>query len=71
MFRIGIFLSITYFIVIPIIPDRKLQNIVIAIKIPVLAPSPTFKVVETATPSDKLAKAPTSESNITNGKLLP
>ena len=40
---IGTFLSITYFNETPIIPDNTEQNMVIAIVIPVLAPSETLK----------------------------
>ena len=55
---IGIFLSMIYFIVIPIIPDKKQPSIVIAIKIPVFVFSPAFTNVATTIPSDKPASDP-------------
>ena len=66
MFKIGIFLSITYFIVIPIIPDKNDRNMVTAIRIPLLAFSLVFKIVPIIHPSDKPAIEPTTASKEIN-----
>ena len=66
----GKFLSITYFIVIPYIPEKKLIIIVVPISIAVLAFSPTFNK-EITNPIASPAKAPTKVIRITNGKLEP
>ena len=66
MFKIGIFLSITYFIVIPIIPDKNDKNIVTPIKIPLLAFSLVFKIVPITHPSDNPAIEPTTASKEIN-----
>ena len=68
---IGTFLSIMYFIVIPIIPDKKHPSIVTPINIPVFAFSFILNNVAIATPIDKPASEPTQASNIILGKLVP
>ena len=71
MFIIGTFLSIIYFIVIPIIPDKKQPNIVTASKIPVLVFSFVLKVVPIAIPILNPAKLPVIASKTISGKLFP
>ena len=71
LFRIGILVSITYFIVIPIIPDKNDANIVRDIKIPVLVFSLDFRTVEIAIPSVRPAKDPAIRSKNTKKVLLP
>ena len=60
----GIFLSITYFKVTPIIPDRTEKNIEIAILIPVFAYSETLKTEAINIPIEIPAKSPTKERMI-------
>ena len=60
-----------YFIVIPIIPDKKQPAIVNAINIPVLVFSFDLTKVATATPKVKPAREPTKDSNITGNNLAP
>lgn len=64
-------MSITYFKVTPIIPDNTDKNIVIAITIPVFAPSDTLNIEAINTPRDIPAKFPTAESKITKVILFP
>ena len=71
LLRIGIFLSIIYFIVIPIIPEKKLPSIVMAIRIPVLEFSLTLKTEPINIPKLSPAKEPTRLSIIIKGKLVP
>ena len=68
---IGIFLSITYFKVTPIIPDKKLPIIVIAKRIPILAPSLFLINTPTHNPKDNPVNDPTKDNNIISNKLLP
>ena len=68
---IGTFLSITYFIVIPIIPDKNDPSIITDIKIPILLPSLTLNFDATNTPSVSPDNDPTNERAITSGKLFP
>ena len=67
----GTFLSITYFIVIPIIPDKKQHTIVTDIKIPVLLFSFVLSKVASATPRDSPARDPASARRIVSGSLEP
>lgn len=67
----GIFLSITYFKVTPIIPDKTDKNIVIAMVIPVFAPSDTLNIEAIKTPREIPAKVPIIESRITKNALSP
>ena len=60
-----------YFIVIPIIPDKKQPNIVIDKIIPVLTFSFDLIIVATKTPNDNPARLPTIAKIIINPKLLP
>ena len=54
----------TYFIVIPIIPAKKLPAIVIAIVIPVFAFSLALHKQETPIPRDNPAKEPANDKKI-------
>ena len=64
-------LSIVYFIVIPIIPDRKHPNIVTDIMIPVFVVSLVFIITPIITPNDKPAKEPHSANKTISDKLFP
>ena len=68
---IGAFVSTTYFIVIPIIPDKKHPSMVTAIKIPIFVFSFVLISVATATPNVSPANDPMHANNIISGKLLP
>ena len=65
------FLSIMYFIVIPIIPDRKQNSIVMAIIIPILAFSFVLNRVDVATPKDNPESAPHRDVIITYKRFFP
>ena len=70
-FITGTFLSITYLRVTPIIPDSTDKNMVMAMVIPVFAPSDTLNTEAIKTPIEMPAKSPTAESRITRGVLSP
>ena len=70
-FIIGIFLSIKYFNVTPIIPDKTDKIIDIEIVIPTFVPSLTLKHEAINTPNEFPARFPTNDSNITNPKFVP
>ena len=71
LFIIGMFLSITYFIVIPYIPAKKLDIIVNAIRTPVFRFSVPFITTEMNTPSASPDKLPVAVIIRTRGKLFP
>ncbi len=60
-----------YFMVIPIIPDKKQPSMVNAMINPVLLFSLVLNTHDTKTPSDRPASEPASESKIISGKLFP
>ena len=67
----GIFLSVTYFIVIPVIPEKNESVIVIAIKIPNLLLLFVLIVLARKVPSDRLASNPKKVRIKTYNKLSP
>ncbi len=67
----GIFLSMIYFIVIPIIPEKKHPSMVMVKRIPVLVFSLVFKMLARKIPRESPARQPVKVSKTMSGKLFP
>ena len=67
----GIFLSIIYFMVIPIMPEKKQPNMVIDKIIPIFVFSPTLKTEAVKVPNDNPANEPISVKIIIENRLSP